>query len=81
MELVSDSANHEGRPNDQDPPSSARGEAAWKAATEHVAARNQAARKSGKERREAYERQRDEARRAAEAQRHSNLIAKQTPHP
>jgi hypothetical protein len=56
--------------------SSARGEAAWKEETERVAARNQAARKAGKERREAYERQRDAARRDAERQRHLDLMAK-----
>jgi hypothetical protein len=53
--------------NEDDRRSSARGEAAWKAARERVAARNQAAQKAGKERREAYERQRAEVRRAAES--------------
>jgi hypothetical protein len=55
--------------------SSARGEAAWKAATEAVAARNAAARKAGKQRREAYERGRDEVRHAAEREEHLRLIA------
>jgi hypothetical protein len=67
MEHMTDQADHEG------PRSSARGEAAWKENMERVAARNQAARKAGKERRAAYERQRDEARHAAERRRHSDL--------
>jgi hypothetical protein len=67
MDHMNDQADHE------EQRSSARGEAAWKETMERVAARNQAARKAGKERRATYERQRDEARRAAERQRHSNL--------
>jgi hypothetical protein len=59
---------------DRHPESSARGEAAWKQATEAVAARNQRAQKAGRERREAYERQRDDARRAAEARAHAQLL-------
>ena len=43
-----------------------RGDAAWKAARDRVAARNDQARKAGKEQREAYERQKANARRAAE---------------
>jgi hypothetical protein len=73
MKPVSDQANQDDRR------SSARGEAAWKAATEAVAARNEAARKAGKQRREAYERQRDEARRADERQRHSRLSGRRPP--
>jgi hypothetical protein len=67
---VDDQANQEGHQ------SSARGEAAWKAERERVAARNQAARKAGKARREAYERERDEVRHAAERQRHAKLVTK-----
>ena len=75
MELVSDTAEHEDRQGEEGPQSSARGEAAWKAARELVAERNRAARKGGKETREAYERQRDDSRRAAERERHAKLIA------
>jgi hypothetical protein len=70
MEPVSDD-----QANQDDRRSSARGEAAWKAAAEAVAQRNEAARKAGKQRREAYERQRDETRRAAEREQHLRLIA------
>ena len=49
--------------------SSSRGEAAWQAAKDHVAARNAEARREGKRRREAYERSREDARRAAAKQR------------
>jgi hypothetical protein len=65
----------DGQENQDGRRSSARGEAAWKAATEAVAARNAAARKAGKQRREAYERERDEARRATEREQHLRLIA------
>jgi hypothetical protein len=54
--------------------SSARGEAAWKQTTEAVAARNQRARKAGREERLAYERRREDARRASEARAHARLI-------
>jgi hypothetical protein len=54
--------------------SSARGEAAWKQAREAVAARNQQAKKAGREERQAYERQRDDARRDAEARAHARLL-------
>jgi hypothetical protein len=53
---------------------SARGDAAWKKATEAVAARNQQAQKAGREERKAYERQRDDVRRAAEARTHARLL-------
>jgi hypothetical protein len=59
--------------------SSARGDAAWKEETERIAARNQAARKAGKERRAAYEQGRDAARNQAERQRHIDLLAKGRP--
>ena len=75
MEIVNEPAEHEDRQGDEGPQSSARGEAAWKAATDLVAERNRAARKGGKESREAYERQRDDSRRAAERERHAKLIA------
>jgi hypothetical protein len=71
---VSDSTDKEQGQSEEGPPSSARGEAAWRAATERVAERNKAARKGGKQRREAYERQRDDSRRAAERERHAKLI-------
>jgi hypothetical protein len=54
--------------------SSARGEAAWKEATEEVADRNRRAQKLGREQREAYERERSDARRAAEALAHKRLL-------
>lgn len=68
---MSEDAGHEDRP-------SPRGEAAWKAATQRIAERNQAARKAGKARRGAYERQRDAARRAAEREIDASLVAKRT---
>jgi len=61
-------------PADQDPGSSARGEAAWKQATEEVAARNRRAQKAGREEREASERERYDARRAAEDLAHARLV-------
>jgi hypothetical protein len=54
----------------------ARGEAAWKAAKERVAERNEQARKSGKQRREAFERQRAEARAAAERRQMAELLGR-----
>jgi hypothetical protein len=59
--------------------SEARGERAWKEATDLVATRNVAAQKAGKQEREAYERQRDQARRAASADRHARLMKRRTP--
>jgi hypothetical protein len=53
--------------------SSARGEQAWKEATERVASRNAEARKVGKRQREAYERKREDVRRAAAARRDTQL--------
>jgi hypothetical protein len=61
-------------PSDRDSGTSARGEAAWKQATEEVAARNRRAQKAGREQREAYERERNDARRAAEARTHARLL-------
>jgi hypothetical protein len=46
-----------------------RGEAAWLAARDQVARRNDEARKAGKKRREAYEREREVARQEAERRR------------
>jgi hypothetical protein len=60
--------------SERDPGSSARGEAAWKQATEEVAVRNRQAQKLGREEREAYERERSDARRAAEAKAHARLL-------
>ena len=62
-------ADHMTDQSDGNPGSSARGEAAWKQATEEVAERNRRAQKLGREQREAYERERSDARRAAEARR------------
>jgi hypothetical protein len=62
--------------SDRQPESSARGEAAWKQALEAVAARNERARRAGREERQAYERQRDDARRAAEAKAHARLVGR-----
>jgi hypothetical protein len=53
--------------SDPNPGGSARGEAAWRKATEEVADRNRRAQKLGREEREAYDRERRDARRAAEA--------------
>jgi hypothetical protein len=61
-------------PSDDYSGSSARGEAAWKEATEEVAARNRRAQRTGREQRAAYERGRDDARRAAEARAHARLL-------
>lgn len=60
-------------------PSSARGEAAWKQATEEVAARNRNAQKIGREQREAYDRNRNAARRAAEARARARLVGTADP--
>jgi hypothetical protein len=59
---------------DSDSSSSARGEAAWKEATEEVAARNRRAQQAGREQREAYDRERSDARRAAEARSYAQLL-------
>jgi hypothetical protein len=53
-----------------------RGEAAWKADRERIAARNDEARKAGKQRRDDYERQRAEARQAADVRRRAALLKK-----
>ena len=53
--------------------SEARGERAWKEATDRVATRNVAAQKAGKQEREAYEKVRDNARRANAAARDAHL--------
>jgi hypothetical protein len=53
-----------------------RGEAAWKAAKDRVAERNEQARKAGKQRREAYERQRHEARQAHERRQMAEVLGK-----
>jgi hypothetical protein len=51
-----------------------RGEAAWKEDRERIAARNDEARKAGRQRREDYERQRQEARNAADLRRRAALL-------
>ena len=56
--------------------SEARGERAWKEATDRVATRNVAAQKAGKQEREAYEKVRDNARRANAAARDAHLTTK-----
>jgi hypothetical protein len=59
--------------------SSARGEQAWKEATERVASRNAQSRKIGKLQRDAYEREREDVRREAEQRRHAQLLKRHTP--
>jgi hypothetical protein len=59
--------------SDRNPGSSARGEAAWRQATEAIALRNQRVQKLGREQREAYDRERRDARRAAEARAQARL--------
>jgi hypothetical protein len=59
--------------------SSARGEQAWKEATERVASRNARSRKIGKSQREAYEREREDVRSATEQRRHAQLLKRHTP--
>jgi hypothetical protein len=54
-----------------------RGDAAWKAARERVAERNDQARKAGKQQRQAYERQKADARRAAERRQMEQTLAKE----
>ena len=66
-------------PAELDSGTSARGEAAWKQATEEVAARNRRAQQAGRAEREATERERDEARRAAEARAHARLVGRPDP--
>ena len=53
-----------------------RGEAAWKEDRERIAARNDEARKAGRQRRDDYERQRAEARHAADVRRRAALLKK-----
>jgi hypothetical protein len=66
-----------GDPADQqEQPSGRRGEAAWKAHLERVAARNDRARKEGRARREADEREKDRARRERERRQMATLIGK-----
>jgi hypothetical protein len=54
--------------------SSARGEQAWKEATDEVASRNADVRKSGRKEREEQEREREQERRSAAAKRDAKLI-------
>ena len=54
--------------------SSARGEQAWKEATDEVASRNADARKTGRSEREDYERERADVRRAAAVKRDANFL-------
>ena len=53
--------------------SSARGESAWKDATDSVAARNADARKAGVSERDEYDREREEKRRSAAKERDAKL--------
>jgi hypothetical protein len=65
------------QPGDQEERvSSARGEAAWKAAKERVAERNEQVRKSGKQRREAFEREKAQARAASERRQMAELVVR-----
>jgi hypothetical protein len=59
--------------------SEARGERAWKEATDAVASRNVAAQKAGRQEREDYERTRDDARRAASVKRDAGPIKRRKP--
>jgi hypothetical protein len=54
--------------------SSARGEQAWKEATDEVASRNADARKTGRSEREDYERERADVRRAAAVKRDAKFL-------
>jgi hypothetical protein len=69
---MSDQADQQTDQQDHKAPSK-RGDAAWKAAKERVAKRNDQARKVGRQRREAYERQQVEARRRAEIRQMADL--------
>jgi hypothetical protein len=65
------------KPKDNTEPtwqSSARGEQAWKEATDKVASRNADACKTGKKEREEQERERADVRRAAAARRDAKLL-------
>jgi uncharacterized protein involved in type VI secretion and phage assembly len=68
--------NDESQPQDAQPPSTKRGEAAWKETKDRIAERNAQARKAGKQRREAHERQQAEVRLAAEQRRMAELLGK-----
>jgi hypothetical protein len=57
-----------------------RGEAAWKADRERIAARNDQARKAGRARRDAYEGEKDRTRRANE-RRQMAALADKRPNP
>ena len=59
--------------------SEARGERAWKEATDQIASRNVATQKAGKQEREEYERGRDKVRRASAAARDAELMKRRTP--
>ena len=65
--------------DNQQQPVSKRGEAAWKEAKERVAARNEEARKDGRQRREAKDRQRVQALRSAERREMEEAIASHRP--
>ena len=58
-----------------------RGDAAWRAERDRIDARNDAARKAGKQRRADYERVKDESRRSADAHRRAEALDKQGPRP
>jgi len=60
----------------QEQPSGRRGEAAWQAHLERVAARNDRARKAGRARREADERERHRARRERERRQMAALVGR-----
>ena len=62
---------------DQQPRPGKRGEAAWKAAREAVAERNEQTRKAGKKQREEYERHKADERRAAERRQLDSFTGKQ----
>jgi hypothetical protein len=59
--------------------SEARGERAWKEATDRIASRNDAVQKAGKQEREAYERAREDARRARSTERREQVMKRPAP--
>ena len=58
--------------------SSARGEQAWKEATDEVASRNADTRKTGRKEREEHEREREQERRSAAAKRDAKLLKRRS---
>ena len=63
----------------ENPQPAKRGDAAWREERDRIDARNDAARKAGKQRRADYERVKDDARRSADAHRRAEALDKQGP--